>query len=87
MKKKRILRAISNKMKIIKGQKSKNTEKQVNIWKKKLFYKKTIKIERTLTSLIKAKKNKNKKREREKVQVKWQVSGKKKENFLQIQQT
>ena len=84
MKKKRILRAISNKMKIIKGQKSMNTENQVNIWNKKLFSKKeSIKIERTLTSLIKAK---NKKREREKVQVKWQVSGKKKENFLQIQQ-
>ena len=87
MKKKRIIRAISNTMKIIKGQKSMNTENQVNIWNKKLFSKKeSIKIERTLTSLIKAKK-KNKKREREKVQVKWQVSGKKKENFLQIQQT
>ena len=72
-------------MKIIKWQKSMNTENQVNIWNKKLFSKKeSIKIERTLTSLIKAK---NKKREREKVQVKWQVSGKKKENFLQIQQT
>ena len=75
-------------MKIIKGQKSMNTENQVNIWNKKLFSKKeSIKIERTLTSLIKAKKKKNKKREREKVQVKWQVSWKKKENFLQIQQT
>ena len=61
-----------------------NIENQVNIWNKSYFLKKeSIKIERTLTSLSKAKK----KKERERAQVKCQVSGKKNETLLQIQQT